>query len=130
MKELTVEEQKVFDILTTKPQWMKDAVLGVRGWYHAVTGELLLGRRTPEWVLERVAELKAAAESVETEVEMVTTEVEAKVEEVVAEVEAKVTKRGKKKAVETSTDATVTTEEAPVAETVVADATVTETPAA
>lgn len=51
---MTAEQQRLFTHFTTKPNWMKEAVLTKRGWVNPKTGELLLGRRTPDWVMEEL----------------------------------------------------------------------------
>lgn len=51
---MTTEQQRLFTHFTTKPNWMKEAVLTKRGWVNPKTGELLLGRRTPDWVMEEL----------------------------------------------------------------------------
>lgn len=74
---MTVEQRKVFEKFTTKPSWMKEAVLTKRGWTNPKTGELLLGRRTPDWVfaeLERNQNVETvdSVMTVDVEVEVVT----------------------------------------------------------
>lgn len=74
---MTVEQRKVFEKFTTKPSWMKEAVLTKRGWTNPKTGELLLGRRTPDWVfaeLERNQNVETvdSVKTVDVEVEVVT----------------------------------------------------------
>lgn len=59
---MTVEQQKVFEKFTTKPAWMKNAILTKRGWTNPETGELLLGRRTPDWVFEEMQKLQVTGE--------------------------------------------------------------------
>ena len=58
---MTTEQQRLFTHFTTKPNWMKEAVLTKRGWANTKTGELLLGRRTPDWVMEELARLTQPA---------------------------------------------------------------------
>lgn len=55
---MTEEQRKVFEKFITKPSWMKEAVLTKRGWSNPKTGELLLGRRTPDWVFEEMERLQ------------------------------------------------------------------------
>lgn len=77
---MTDEQKKVFDKITTKPKWMKNAVLSERGWKNPETGELLLGRRTPKWVLD-VLEAESSSQDVPVvEPEVVVSEPEEVVE--------------------------------------------------
>jgi hypothetical protein len=64
---------------------MKDGEveLGLRGWYKKSTGELLLGRRTPQWIVDRA---NAVVETVADVVEPEAVVEETPAEEVVAEV--------------------------------------------
>lgn len=64
MSLLTEEQQKLFKIFTTKPLWMKKGVLTERGWRHPETQELLVGRRTPQWILDHLKTLEAGAADV------------------------------------------------------------------
>ncbi len=69
---MTVEQRKVFEKFTTKPSWMKEAILTRRGWTNPKTGELLLGRRTPDWVfseLERI-NMVESSNTVEDKIEL------------------------------------------------------------
>lgn len=68
---MTVEQQKVFEKFTTKPAWMKNAILTKRGWTNPETGELLLGRRTPDWVFEEMQKLQVTGEAAKVEQEVV-----------------------------------------------------------
>lgn len=61
---MTAEQKRVFDVFTTKPAWMKEATLTKRGWTNPKTGELLLGRRTPDWVFEEIEKLSAVEDVV------------------------------------------------------------------
>ena len=67
---MTVEQQKVFQKFTTKPSWMKNAILTKRGWTNPETGELLLGRRTPEWVFAELDKLGTSPEKKDELVEV------------------------------------------------------------
>ena len=80
---MTVEQQKVFEKFTTKPAWMKNAILTKRGWTNPETGELLLGRRTPDWVFEEMQKLQVTGEAAKVEQKVVKEEpvVEAEVVE-------------------------------------------------
>lgn len=69
---MTTEQRKVFEKFTTKPSWMKDAILTRRGWTNPKTGELLLGRRTPDWVfseLERI-NMTESSNTIEDKIEL------------------------------------------------------------
>lgn len=68
---MNVEQQKVFEKFTTKPAWMKNAILTKRGWTNPETGELLLGRRTPDWVFEEMQKLQVTGEVAKVEQEVV-----------------------------------------------------------
>lgn len=85
MADLTKEEQSIYDAYATRPQWMKEGEveLGLRGWYKKSTGELLLGRRTPQWIVDRA---NAVVETVADVVEPEAVVEETPAEEVVAEV--------------------------------------------
>lgn len=60
---MTTEQRKVFEKFTTKPSWMKEAILTRRGWTNPKTGELLLGRRTPDWVFSELERINMAESS-------------------------------------------------------------------
>ena len=113
---ITTEQQPVFDKITTKPLWMKNAVLGERGWYNPETNELLLGRRTPDWVLEELA-LRASAAITPVE-EPVTEQVTVQAEtETVADTTEAPAKKSRKKKADAVVEDTTTVDEQPVTET-------------
>ena len=68
---MTFEQKKVFEKFNTKPAWMKNAILTKRGWTNPETGELLLGRRTPDWVFEEMQKLQVTGEVAKVEQEVV-----------------------------------------------------------
>lgn len=87
---MTAEQQRLFTHFTTKPNWMKEAVLTKRGWVNPKTGELLLGRRTPDWVMEEL-ERQTQSKTVEPQ------KVEIAVEEALAPEETKVEEKVEEK---------------------------------
>ena len=93
---------------------MKNAVLGERGWYNPDTNELLLGRRTPDWVLEELA-LRAAPVEVAPVADTVTDQgTEQAAEEVVTEGDvATPPKRSRKKKADDATPVAEAAVEAP-----------------
>ena len=74
---LNDEQKRVLEVFTTKPKWMKNAVLTRRGWANPETGELLLGRRTPDWVFEALESNEISDDVVKDKLEEVVEEVKA-----------------------------------------------------